>query len=133
MVSSVSCLLLVSLRLDMSLPPHYTLSDRGDCASWAIIISFGVGERRRARSGARGVPLISRLQTLRGLVGKIPSNPLWAEMLAARQRERALKKTSSSSSLRKAAARQSTGPSGPTGSAAASGASGPMSPTRRPN
>ena len=28
-----------------------------------------------------------RLNTLRGLVGKIPSNPLWAEMLARKQQE----------------------------------------------
>jgi serine/arginine repetitive matrix protein 2 len=31
--------------------------------------------------------LISRLETLNGLIGKIPSNPLWAELLAAQKRE----------------------------------------------
>jgi hypothetical protein len=28
-----------------------------------------------------------RLETLNGLIGKIPSNPLWAELLAAQKRE----------------------------------------------
>ena len=52
-----------------------------------------------------------RLATLQGLIGRIPTNPLWAELLARRQREeeerRRLKKTASSTSLKKAAARQS--------------------------
>lgn len=34
-----------------------------------------------------GKRLISRLETLNGLIGKIPSNPLWAELLAAQKRE----------------------------------------------
>lgn len=28
-----------------------------------------------------------RLETLNGLIGKIPSNPLWAELLAAQKRD----------------------------------------------
>ena len=31
--------------------------------------------------------LMIRLETLNGLIGKIPSNPLWAELLAAQKRE----------------------------------------------
>nr|XP_019048757.1 hypothetical protein I302_02531 [Kwoniella bestiolae CBS 10118]OCF27687.1 hypothetical protein I302_02531 [Kwoniella bestiolae CBS 10118] len=49
------------------------------------------------------------MQTLEGLIGKIPSNPLWAELLATRQRERAAKRTASSSSLAKDARRQASG------------------------
>jgi len=30
---------------------------------------------------------MNRLETLNGLIGKIPSNPLWAELLAAQKRE----------------------------------------------
>ena len=48
-----------------------------------------------------------RLATLRGLIGRIPSNPLWAEVLSRQQREedekRRLRKTGSSQSLRKQA------------------------------
>ena len=51
-----------------------------------------------------------RLNTLRGLIGKIPSNPLWAEMLARKQQEAkeraAIKKMGSSTSLKKRAERE---------------------------
>ncbi|WWC58165.1 uncharacterized protein I303_100701 [Kwoniella dejecticola CBS 10117] len=46
------------------------------------------------------------MDTLNGLIGKIPTNPLWAELLATRQRERMNKRTASSSSLAKDARRQ---------------------------
>ncbi|WWC99204.1 hypothetical protein V866_006099 [Kwoniella sp. B9012] len=46
------------------------------------------------------------MQTLEGLIGKIPSNPLWAELLATRQRERAARRTASSTSLARDAKRQ---------------------------
>ncbi|WWD22543.1 hypothetical protein CI109_107036 [Kwoniella shandongensis] len=54
----------------------------------------------------------SWMTTLEGLIGKIPSNPLWAELLATRQRERAARRSASSSSLAKEAKRQASG-SGP--------------------
>ncbi|KAK8845595.1 hypothetical protein IAR55_006311 [Kwoniella newhampshirensis] len=54
----------------------------------------------------------SWMTTLEGLIGKIPSNPLWAELLATRQRERSARRTASSSSLAKEARRQASG-SGP--------------------
>jgi hypothetical protein len=48
-----------------------------------------------------------RLETLNGLVGKIPSNPLWAELLAAQKREeetaatvKKVRKVGSSTSLK---------------------------------
>lgn len=47
---------------------------------------------------------MERMDTLRGLVGRIPSNPLWAEVLSQKQREArekaVMKKMGSSSSLR---------------------------------
>ncbi|WVR03570.1 hypothetical protein IAU60_000562 [Kwoniella sp. DSM 27419] len=49
---------------------------------------------------------ITWMETLEGLIGKIPSNPLWAELLAARTKERAARRTASSSSLAKDAKRQ---------------------------
>ncbi|OCF40741.1 hypothetical protein I317_05436 [Kwoniella heveanensis CBS 569] len=53
------------------------------------------------------------METLEGLIGKIPSNPLWAELLATRQRERAARRTASSSSLAKEARRQASASGGP--------------------
>ncbi|WVQ80948.1 hypothetical protein IAT38_003055 [Cryptococcus sp. DSM 104549] len=41
------------------------------------------------------------MSTLEGLIGKIPSNPLWAELLTMRQREKAAKRSASSGSLAK--------------------------------
>lgn len=48
-----------------------------------------------------------RLETLNGLIGKIPSNPLWAELLAAQKREeeeaasaKKVRKVGSSTSLK---------------------------------
>ena len=41
------------------------------------------------------------MRTLDGLVGKIPSNPLWAELLAAKQREKEARRTASSASFAK--------------------------------
>ncbi|WVO16780.1 hypothetical protein L204_104464 [Cryptococcus depauperatus] len=38
------------------------------------------------------------METLQGLIGKIPSNPLWAELLTLRMREKATKRTVSSGS-----------------------------------
>lgn len=42
-----------------------------------------------------------RMEVLQGLVGKIPSNPLWAELLTLRIREKAAKRSASSGSLAK--------------------------------
>lgn len=42
---------------------------------------------------------MNRLETLNGLVGKIPSNPLWAELLAAQKREEESKSGSASATL----------------------------------
>ncbi|OXG24431.1 hypothetical protein C361_02285 [Cryptococcus neoformans Tu259-1] len=41
------------------------------------------------------------MEVLQGLVGKIPSNPLWAELLTLRIREKAAKRSASSGSLAK--------------------------------
>jgi serine/arginine repetitive matrix protein 2 len=41
------------------------------------------------------------MTTLEGLIGKIPSNPLWAELLALKMRERHAKRVVSSQSLAK--------------------------------
>lgn len=41
-----------------------------------------------------------RVETLQGLVGKIPANPLWAEVLARKQREKVAKRSASRESLR---------------------------------
>nr|XP_019014530.1 uncharacterized protein I206_00612 [Kwoniella pini CBS 10737]OCF53311.1 hypothetical protein I206_00612 [Kwoniella pini CBS 10737] len=46
------------------------------------------------------------MDTLNGLIGKIPTNPLWAELLSTRQKEKIAKRTPSSSSLAKEAKRQ---------------------------
>ena len=43
---------------------------------------------------------MSRMTTLEGLIGKIPSNPLWAELLAAQMREQGPVKTKRSTSTR---------------------------------
>ncbi len=45
--------------------------------------------------------MYDRVNTLSGLIGKIPSNPLWAELLAAKMRERESKRSASSTSLGK--------------------------------
>ncbi|WVF65953.1 hypothetical protein IAT40_000691 [Kwoniella sp. CBS 6097] len=66
------------------------------------------------------------METLEGLIGKIPSNPLWAELLATRQRERAARRTASSSSLAKDARRQASG-SGPGSGISASSSGRPVS------
>ncbi|WVQ76151.1 hypothetical protein IAR50_005803 [Cryptococcus sp. DSM 104548] len=39
------------------------------------------------------------METLQGLIGKIPANPLWAELLTLRMREKAAKRSASSGSL----------------------------------
>ncbi|WVQ93585.1 hypothetical protein IAU59_000660 [Kwoniella sp. CBS 9459] len=66
------------------------------------------------------------METLEGLIGKIPSNPLWAELLATRQKERAARRTASSSSLAKEAKRQASG-SGPVSGISASSSVRPVS------
>ncbi|WRT63799.1 uncharacterized protein IL334_000724 [Kwoniella shivajii] len=55
------------------------------------------------------------MQTLEGLIGKIPTNPLWADLLATKQRERAARRTASSSSLAKEAKRQASSSGIPNG------------------
>ena len=44
---------------------------------------------------------VDRMKTLEGLIGKIPSNPLWSELLATRQREREERRIASSTSMGK--------------------------------
>jgi hypothetical protein len=53
-----------------------------------------------------------RMTTLEGLIGKIPSNPLWAELLALKMKERQARRTPSSQSLGKDARRSASGMSG---------------------
>ncbi|TYJ51830.1 hypothetical protein B9479_007589 [Cryptococcus floricola] len=47
------------------------------------------------------------METLQGLIGKIPANPLWAELLTLRMREKAAKRSASSGSLAAKEARKS--------------------------
>ncbi|ODN96274.1 hypothetical protein I350_08283 [Cryptococcus amylolentus CBS 6273] len=49
------------------------------------------------------------METLQGLIGKIPANPLWAELLTLRMREKAAKRSASSGSLAAKEARKSEG------------------------
>ena len=43
-----------------------------------------------------GIGLIDRMETLNGLIGKIPSNPLWAELLSSQMKETREKHTARS-------------------------------------
>jgi serine/arginine repetitive matrix protein 2 len=47
------------------------------------------------------------MTTLEGLIGKIPSNPLWAEVLALKTREKQARRVPSSQSLKKDKERRS--------------------------
>ncbi|KAL7418687.1 Bud site selection protein bud4 [Cryptotrichosporon argae] len=62
-------------------------------------LEFGDGDDAITFSADRDEDKDGWMDTLSGLIGRIPSNPLWAELLAERQRDRAARRSASGSSL----------------------------------